>query len=221
MVLIQLYLCCVVCFALIRLHPAGNRGYAISDDLFTSGVCAVHVRLLEGFLTAPIQLERAGIALQGANSFQNIKGAVRRFLGYCASVRGEDEIAAVGLLSVLDGTLVAGFVGWLLQSRETTLSTAVQTMLGLEKVCAYTVATFFTEEPSGAPYVGAEPLPLCHALPIRSLCALTPSVFHAERVKCLTRQLQTWHNKVRTAPFTMSQVRVLPLTDILSLPAQI
>ena len=93
----------------------------------------------------PIQLERAGISLQANTGWLNIKGAVRRYLGYCASVRGEEAVAAAGLLDVLDGPLIAGFVAWLLQSRETTLSTAVQT-----KVCAYAVAAFYPEVPEGA-----------------------------------------------------------------------
>ena len=198
---------------------AGNRGYAFSEELFTSSTCGVHVKMLENYLSAPIQLQRAGIALQGANSFNNIRGAVRRYLGYCTTVRSTEAVAAAGLLNILDGPLIAGFVGWLLQSRETTLSTCVQTFLALEKAAHWAVTELLPEAADGgAAYVGAKPYPILR--PCFVGCLLTPSSSFAERVKVLTRQLQTWHTKCPVLRPTFEEMKgagtFIELPDLLA-----
>ena len=101
---------------------AANRRYALSEDVFTSGACGEHVKLLEKYLTAPINLDRSGISLQGANSWHNIRSALRRFLGFCAQKKGEAAVAAAGVLHILDGPSVGGFVAWLLHSVQNFIS---------------------------------------------------------------------------------------------------
>ena len=142
---------------------AANRRYALSEDVFTSGACGEHVKLLEKYLTAPINLDRSGISLQGANSWHNIRSALRRFLGFCAQKKGEAAVAAAGVLHILDGPSVGGFVAWLLQTRETSLVTCVQTMLALEKTAYWAVSEFYPEMPDGGAYVGALSIHRRHA----------------------------------------------------------
>ena len=187
-------LCCVE--SLLRVSTAAGRRYAISDELFTSGACGEHVKLLEKYLTSPIHLGRAGISLQGANSWQNIRSVLRRYLGYCLQSKGEGAVADAGLLCILDGPSVAGYAAWLLQTRETSLTTCVQTMLAVEKVAHWAISEFYPEEADGAAYVGTFTTQLLMSCLLATSMMRCAHPIFADRCRTMTRQMQTWHQKV-------------------------
>jgi hypothetical protein len=148
---------------------ASTGSYALSDEIFNNGVCATHIKLLEAYFTSPVNLQRDSIQLQADKSFSNIRDCIRRFLGFCRSHRGDEKVKSLGVLNLMHGPAVIGFIGWLLSSREVALPTCVQTMLCLEKIVQFACAELVPEMSDGPSYLS--------------------------KFKCLGRQLQTWHQK--------------------------
>ena len=148
---------------------SSTGSYALPDEIFNNGVCAAHIKLLEAYFTSPVNLQRDSIQLQADKSFSNIRDCIRRFLGFCRSHRGEDEVKTLGVLNLLHGPVVIGFIGWLLSCREVALPTCVQTMLCLEKCVQWACVELVPEMSDGPAYLS--------------------------KFKCLGRQLQTWHQK--------------------------
>ena len=101
-----------------------------------TGVLAYHAALLESWFTAPIQLGRGSISLQGATTWLNIRSVLKRYLGYCATVRGLEETVSGGLFALLDGDLLMGFIAYMLQERGLALASVAQAVYTLEKVRA-------------------------------------------------------------------------------------
>jgi len=170
-----------------------GRAFALSEELFAAGACGEHIRLLEAWLTSPVQLDRSGVTLQAAGSWKNIKATVRRFLGFAAA-RDEDA-ASAGLLNVLDGPKVISFVAWMLHSRDCSLPSCVQSMLALEKTASFALAELLPEDPVAA-------------------------AAYASRIKCLRQQIQTWHVRCPTIRPTFAELgatgKFYEMGDILS-----
>ena len=114
----------------------GQGQYALSAEALTEGVLGVHLRLLDGYLTQPLNLDRpAAVALQAGRSAANVKGWLSRYLGFCGSRFSMEYLKATGLLILMEGEAMMHFISYLLRERQIALTSIVQATLALVKVC--------------------------------------------------------------------------------------
>ena len=142
-------------------EPAAAQ-YALNESQLTTAPLVHELEALAAFLTAQIQLDRAGAGPVSPTTVANTRISVARVLGYAHGVASRPPPHTLNLL--LDGGVLAGFAGYCLEVRRNKPASVATELAGIQRVLSYLATAAPPEERAELAELQASLRRLCRQL---------------------------------------------------------